>query len=195
MTRFQPSFQAALQAFDDANAEDPKKITVREKEIPYEWIYSQWLEAWVKKLDPEASEALLLAARCQHLRRWKVPRTDYDPGRIGYLKWRKFLYQFHADEAGEILQKLNYPPEIIEKVQAINLKKNLKDPDTQTMEDALSLVFLEHQMRDFLKKTPIEKMPDILKKTWAKMSPKARDFALKLPFSPDELALIQKSLA
>src|SRR5262245_44362478 len=186
--------QAALAAFDEANSQDPKKEIWEGKEVPFELLYAQWMTEWVKKLDPNPSEAVLLAAGCQHLRRWEIPRTDFEPGRIGYLKWRKRLYQFHADKAGEILRKAGYPEETIEKVQTINLKKSLKDPDTQTIEDALCLVFLEFQFHDFLKKTPAEKMPDIIKKSWAKMSPKAQEFALKLPFSKEDLELIQRSI-
>src|SRR4030095_10463049 len=195
MEALNPRFESAIAAFDQANSQDPKKEVWEGVETAYELLYSRWMTEWVKKLDPKPSEAVLLAARCQHLRRWEIPRADFDPGRIGYLKWRKYLYQFHADKAGEILREVGYPEETIRKVQDINLKKSIKDPDTQTIEDALCLVFLQYQFSDFLKKTPREKMPDIIKKSWAKMSPKAREFALKLPFSEEETKLIQSSVA
>jgi len=195
MEALNPRFESALLAFDAANAQDPKKEVWEGVETPYELLYSRWMTEWVRKLNPNPSEALLLAARCQHLRRWEIPRTNYEPGRIGYLKWRKFLYQYHADKAGEILREVGYPEETIRKVQDINLKKSMKDPDTQTIEDALCLVFLEYQLSDFLKKTPPEKMPGIIKKSWDKMSPRARDFALQLPFSKQARSLIEKSLS
>src|SRR4030095_12403531 len=175
-----PRFKAALLAFDQANSQDPKKETWEDRELPYELLYSQWMTECVKKLHTNPSEALLVAARGQHLRRWEIPRADFDPGRIGYLKWRKFLYQFHAEKAGETLKQVGYPEETIRKVQDINLKKSIKDPDTQTIEDALCLIFLQYQFRDFLKKTPRQKMPDIIKKSWVKMSPKAREISLTL---------------
>jgi len=184
----------AFEKFDEANSQDPHLELFQGKEYPRELLYAQRLTEWVKKLDPNASEALLLASRCQHLKRWEIPRTDFEEGKIGYLKWRKHLYQFHADEAEKILKSLNYNSEIIEKVKAINLKKNLKDPDTQTMEDALCLVFLEYQFSDFVKKTPPEKMPAIIQKTWTKMSEKARLLALKLPFSAEEANLLKTTL-
>ncbi len=184
----------AFEKFDEANSQDPHLELVQGKKYPRELLYAQRLTEWVKKLNPQASEALLLASRCQHLKRWEIPRTDFEEGKIGYLKWRKYLYQFHADEAEKILKSLNYNSEIIEKVKAINLKKNLKDPDTQTMEDALCLVFLEYQFSDFVKKTPPEKMPAIIQKTWAKMSEKARLLALKLPFSAEEANLLKTTL-
>ncbi len=186
--------EMALQAFDDLNSEDPKKISWEGKEVPFEWIYAHWMTSWVEKLSPEPSDVLRLAARCQHLCRWMIPRSDFDPGKIGYLKWRKYLYQFHAEKAGETLRKFGFDEETVLKVQAINLKKNLKDPDTQTIEDSLCLVFLEYQFRDFLQKTPPEKMPGIVKKTWVKMSPRAQNFALNLPFSEEEFTLLKKFL-
>jgi len=187
-------FQKAIEAFDAANREDPKKEIWEGKELPYELLYSGWMSEWLEKLDPKASPAARLAARCQHLCRWQIPRTDFEPGRIGYLKWRKRLYQFHAEKAGEILLNLGIPEEIIGRVQAINLKKNIKDPDTQLIEDALCLVFLQYQFHDFVKKTSPEKLPGIITKTWAKMSPQAREAALQIPFSPEDFALIKAAL-
>ncbi len=186
--------QQAFEAFDRENAQDPHQEIWEKTSYPRELLYAERLTDWVKKLNPEASEALLLASRCQHLKRWEIPRTNFEEGRIGYLKWRKFLYQYHADEAEKILQEVGYDVETIEKVKSINLKKNLKDPDTQIIEDALCLVFLEYQFADFVKKTAPEKIPGIIQKTWAKMSEKAKTFALQLPFPPAELDLIQNSL-
>ncbi len=187
-------FKTCLKAFDEANAQDPNKELFERKESPRELLYAERLTEWVKKLNPQASEALLLASRCQHLKRWMIPRTDFDEGRVGYLKWRKRLYQFHADEAEKILKEAGYGTDTIEKVKSINLKKNLKDPDTQTIEDALCLVFLEYQFSDFVKKTAPEKMPGIIQKTWAKMSERAKEFALTLSFKAEELKLIRSSL-
>ena len=186
--------KSCIQTFDIANGQDPNKEFFEGKEYSRELLYAQRLTEWVKKLNPQASEVLLLASRCQHLKRWEIPRTNFDEGKIGYLKWRKHLYQFHADEAEKILKKVGYDPETIEKVKAINLKKNLKDPDTQTIEDALCLVFLEYQLKDFCKKTSPEKIPGIIQKTWAKMSGKAKESALKLPFSKEELNRIRAAL-
>ena len=187
-------FKEAIDLFDDANRQDPNQEMIGETEYPTELLYAVRLTEWVKKLDSNPSEVLLLAARCQHLCRWEVPRNQFPMDRAGYLKWRQTLAKFHAEEAGKILKKVGYPEETIQKVQAINLKKDLKDPDIQTIEDALCLVFLEFQFEKFIQKTPEEKVPLIIQKTWRKMSPRGRKFALKLPFSKKELDLIKKSL-
>jgi hypothetical protein len=189
-------FQEALKRFDAANAEDPNRIVIDGTEQPYELAYSKWLTEWVLRLNPEASEALRLAARCQHLCRWEIPRSSYEMDRTGYLKWRTELKKLHAAKSAEILSAVGYPPEVVQKVQDLNLKKNLGgDPECQVLEDALCLVTLQHQLTDLMRKTDPEKMVTILQKTWKKMSPQGHEAALKLSYSDQEKALLQRALA
>lgn len=191
-----PFFDEAIRRFDEENARDPNRIRIGNAEIPYELFYAQQVSAWVLRLDPGASEELLLAARCQHICRWMVPRNSYPEGRAGYLKWRSDLKRFHAAKAGEILHEVGYGDAVIKRVQALNLKNDLsRDPEVQTLEDALCLVTLEHQLADLMKKTAEDKMVSILQKTWRKMSGAARAAALELKYSPAEHALLQKALA
>lgn len=188
-------FDAALERFDQENAADPRSVTVEGKAIPYELFYAQKLSDWVRRLAPEASESLLLAARCQHLCRWQIPRSSYEMTRAGYLKWRQDLKNFHARLSGEILLSLGYPESVVERVGDLNLKKNREnDPECQVLEDALCLVTLEFQLEDLITKTEPEKLQSILKKTWAKMSPTAREYALQLPYKDMERKVIQEAL-
>ena len=155
---FQPRdprrFEAALRRFDEENSRDPHVDQVAGVAHPRELLYAQWLTEWVLKLCPEASEELRLAARCQHLCRWMVPRDSYPMTRAGYLKWREVLKHFHAEKAGEILREVGYPEEVIARVQSLNLKKNFpQDAEGRVLEDALCLVFLEHQFGDLASKT------------------------------------------
>jgi hypothetical protein len=169
-------FQDAIARFDSANAQDPRGI-----ELPY----AQRLSAWVERLAPEASEPLRLAARCQHLRRWEIPRESYPAGRVGYLKWREALKHFHAEGAGKILREVGYDDATIGRVQKLNLKKLWpKDPEACALEDALCLLFLETQFEETTAKTGDEKMIGILQKTWRKMTPKAREIALGMKLNP-----------
>jgi hypothetical protein len=189
-------FEAALQAFDQANRQDPNVERVQGEAYPKELWYASELTQWVKLLNPEASEALLLAARSQHIERWKVPRDSYPSGRLGYLKWRKDLARYHAKRTGEILKESGYPEEVIRRVQELNLKQDIKrDPDTQVLEDALCLVFLESQFRELSQKTDEEKMLEVLRKTWRKMSPQGREIALQLDLEPESRRLLQKALS
>lgn len=191
-----PRFETAIKRFDEENSRDPKRIEINGASQPYELIYSQWLTDWVMKLAPEASEELRLAARSQHLCRWMLPRDQYPMTRAGYLQWRETLKKFHAQKTGEILRELGYPEDIITRVQALNLKKNFPhDPEGRILEDALCLVFLEHQFADLASKTSEEKMIGAVQKTWKKMTPQAQSIALTLSFTPSDKALIEKALA
>jgi hypothetical protein len=185
-------FAAALRRFDEENARDPNI----ENSQPRELLYAQRLTDWVLRLRPDASETARLAARCQHLCRWKIPRGDYPMTRAGYLKWRADLKKFHAQHAGEILAEIGYDDETIRRVQDLNLKKNFPaDPESRLLEDALCLVFLEFQCADLAAKTTDEKMVNALKKSWEKMTEAARAEALKLNYGEREKKLIQQALA
>src|SRR5437867_12269819 len=105
-------FEAAIRRFDAANSLDPNLEIVEGIARPRELVYAERLTDWVLKLCPDASEELRLAARCQHLCRWMIPRGSYKKTRAGYLKWRNDLKKFHADKAGEILRETGYPEEI-----------------------------------------------------------------------------------
>ena len=180
-------FQEAIARFDAANAQDPRGL-----ELPY----AQRLSAWVDRLAPDASEPLRLAARAQHICRWMSPRESYPAGRIGYLKWREDLKQFHAEKAGGILREVGYEEATIARVQDLIRKRNFpRDPEGRVIEDALCLVFLETQFAETTGKTGEEKMIGILQKTWRKMTPQAREVALTLPMSPECRALVEKALA
>lgn len=191
----QTRFEQAIAAFDAANAEDPHRLVVGNEPRPRELVHAERLSAWVERLAPNASEALRLAARCQHIRRWQIPRASYPAGRVGYLQWRTELARFHADTAASILEELGYEREIIDAVRRINVKQGLRsNPDTQTMEDALCLEFLESEFEDFARKHPPEKVIEIVQKTWKKMSTRGQELALNLPLSEPALALVTRAL-
>lgn len=199
MSTFTPEnperFAAAMARFDTENAHDPKTVVVDGVSQPHELVYSKWLTDWVLKLAPNASESLRLAARCQHLRRWEIPRESYPATRAGYLKWRQVLKEFHADKAAEILREVGYGEDVIGQVRALNLKKNFPtDPESRVLEDALCLVFLERQFTELAAKTTEEKIITALQKSWGKMTPAGHAEALKLNYSEGEKRLLGLAL-
>jgi hypothetical protein len=116
--------------------------------------------------------------------------------RAGYLKWRADLKQFHARKSGEILHELGFPAELITRVQDLNLKKHFPaDAETRVLEDALCLVFLEHQLVPLMAKTEPDKITNAIQKTWGKMTPAAHAIALAMPQPPAAQALIAAALA
>lgn len=188
----------AFRLFDDYNKKDPRSFEWLGESYAQEYFFAVKLYDWVLKLEPDADVVLLLASRCQHIGRWEMPRENYPDGREAYLKWRKDLAQHHVNIADTLMQEAGYDREVIERVNQILLKKRIKvDPDVQTMENALCLVFLELQYENFRKKYEQEpdKMINILYKSLLKMDAKGHAFALKLPYSNDGLALVQQALA
>ena len=189
-------FQTAIARLDAANAEDPNIEIVDGVAYPKELLYAQRMTAWLDRLAPDASEALRLAARAQHIRRWAIPRRDYPMTRTGYLKWRTTLYHFHADTAGDVLREVGYDDATIAAVQSLLRKERLKrNPDMQCLEDVICLVFLESYFADFAPQYNEEKVLDILRKTWKKMSARGHKAARDLALPRTAHALLEKALA
>jgi hypothetical protein len=192
-------FQKAISGFDAANTQDPNQELFEGKSYPKELIYAQRMSTMLEKFAPEASETVQLAARSQHICRWQKPRSDYAMDGTGYKQWRTNLYQFHGDTAGAIMRKAGYDNDMIASVQALLRKEKLKvNPETQLLEDVVDLVFLQYYLASFVEKYSHydeEKLLGILRKTWRKMSDKGHDAALKLNYTPEILAVIQKALA
>ncbi|MBI3140647.1 MAG: DUF4202 domain-containing protein [Rhodocyclales bacterium] len=175
-------FQEAIARIDAANAEDPNKDLVDGREFAKELLYGQRMSEMLERYAPEASEAVCLAVRAQHIQRWKTPRASYPMDRQGYLQWRTGLYKFHAETVGRILEEVGYDAQTIGPVKTAVGKKGLKvHAETQLLEDVVDLVFIEHYMLAFAGQHPEydeAKWIDIIRKTWQKMSGRAREFAL-----------------
>ena len=189
--------EQVIARIDEVNAGDPKRDTHDGNEYPKEQIYGIRMMAWVERLDSGASDALKIAARAQHIRRWEVARDTYPEGKAGYYAWRTFLYGFHGEKAGELMREVGYGEDVIADMQAIMQKKNLKkNAGTQTLEDAAALVFLENHFLDFADRDDMDedKLVDILQKTWGKMSDAGHDAALKLVLPDEAAALVAKAL-
>jgi hypothetical protein len=182
----------AFVRFDAANAEDPTLIDG----APAELLYSRRMTDCLGRLYPNASEPLQLAARSQHIRRWEIPRSTYPITRAGYHQWRTKLYTFHGDSAAEILKSVGYDDASIARVRSLLKKQNLKtDPETQALEDVACLVFLEYYFADFADKHDEQKLIQILRRTWGKMSEEAHAAALALEMPAHARQLIEKALS
>ena len=189
--------EATLADIDAANREDPNRETTSDgQDCPKEWLYGQRMTEQLASFYPEAPELLQLATRAQHIRRWDIPRSDYPAGRAGYKRWRSELGLYHGRVVGEIMARQGYNQADVDRVQAILSKRSLKrDPEVQTLEDVICLVFMRHYLTDFAKKHPEPKLIDIIQKTWRKMSHQGQEAALQLPLDEPLKALVSKALA
>ncbi|HSF29058.1 MAG TPA: DUF4202 domain-containing protein [Candidatus Tectomicrobia bacterium] len=188
-------FTKAIYRFDAANAEDPQKEVADGVSYPKELLYAQRMTTWLERFAPDASEALRLAARCQHIRRWMIPRQDYPLDRRGYLQWRTALAKFHAQIAGEILREVGYEEALINRVQTLLRKEGLKrDAEVQCLEDVICLVFLESYCADFAKQHDAAKTLPIIRKTWEKMSPRGHEIAHTIDLPQEVYQLVEAAL-
>ncbi|MCY4391443.1 MAG: DUF4202 domain-containing protein [Chloroflexi bacterium] len=189
-------FGRTIARIDEANADDPFTIEVDGRPVPKELTHARMLTEWVERLLPEPGEALLLAARAHHIRRWESPRDTFPAGRRGYLRWRRDLQRRHAAHARAILDESGYDEDTIACVERLIRKETPKgDPEGQAFEDGLTLVFLETQLHDFALRTDPDTMAGVIRKTWSKISPAARDLALASDLAPEDRALIERALA
>jgi len=185
----------ARELIDAAHGADPKRAPDgRAAEL----VYADRVEAWVARLVPEATPVLRLAARCQHLERWSVPRTSFPEGKVGYLNWRRSLYVKQAARARELLLQAGVATGAADDVATWVSKTGLKtNSGTQALEDAACLVFLENEIEAFATEHadyPPDKFVEILRKTWKKMSAAAQQAALGLQLPPAIGALVRAAV-
>ena len=191
----QTQFQNASTRIDAENAQDPNKEIFKSETYPKELLYSNRMYARLLDFFPSASPEVQIAAKAQHICRWKLPRESYPMDRVGYLKWREELKKFHSKTTAKILEESGYNQEFIDRVSFLIEKKSLKkNAETQLLEVVFCLVFLEFYFEPFVQKHDSEKMKNIILKTWNKMSEKGHAAALKIPYTPSSLALIKEAL-
>jgi hypothetical protein len=188
-------YDAAVAAIDASNADDPSTVTVRGDTLPLALAHGRLAAAWIERLVPDADDALLLAARAHHLRRWEVPRTSYPEGKAGYLRWRRDQKVRHATDVEGLLRLAGYDDATIGRVQALIRRDDLRtDPAAQAVEDAACLVFLETQLASVTPRFEHEHLLDVLRKTARKLSPSGLAAVADVPLGDAERALLHEAL-
>lgn len=189
-------YDHAVAAIDGANADDPNTVHVRGRTWPLAEIHGRLAAEWVERLRPGADELLRLAARAHHLRRWEVPRSSYPDGRAGYLRWRRDQKQRHADDVTVLLAGAGYTDDEIDRVGALIRRERLAtDPDSQVVEDAACLVFIETQLASMVERFEHDHLLDVIRKTARKMTSAGLAAVADLPLGDTERELLAEALA
>jgi len=192
----QPELTAAFAAIDAANAADPNIIEWRSERWPRAQLQGMLATEWIETLDPQASDEVLLAARAHHVHRWAIARTSYPDDRVGYLRWRRALKEVHAEVVGELLPPAGISVDAVARVQALVRKEGLgRDPETQLLEDAICLTFLETQFEDLAARLDHERLVSAVQKTVVKMSEQAVGLVAQTRISPAARAALNDALA
>ncbi len=192
----------ALSAIDaanegDPNAVDPNVVDGAGASTPLALAEGRAAFDWVERLrsDEGAPDALLIAARGHHIRRWEHPRDEFPRDRVGYQAWRTRLYEVHASHLEEIMRDAGYSADEIGAMSTIVHKRSIKrDPDAQTYEDAVALAFLELQFAPFAARTARATVIRALQRTWRKMSDAGHEAALTLTLPPELQSLVAEAL-
>lgn len=188
------SLPAALAAIDHAHAADPE----RRGDRPAELVYADAVERWVRRLVGSPSDVLILAARCQHLERWALPRSSYPLDRTGYHAWRTEQYRRQGARARELCVAAGVAEADAERVERLVAKRLAREPDGQALEDAACLVFLESEVTGFAAGHPdytADKYVQILVRTMRKMSAEARRVALAMDLPEPFAGLVRQAAA
>lgn len=189
-------YSSALTLIDNAHAQDPKTIVIDGKDVPYELHYAQKMSKYLEKRAPSAPEVLRLAIRAQHFRRWEIPRDSYPMNKQGYHAWRTYLKKRQAEMASQICLDCGYSEEDAMRVASMIRKEDMKkDEETQVLEDVACLVFLDDQFEEFEKEHDEDKIVNILKKTWGKMSEQGHELALEISMSDRAKHLVTRALS
>ncbi|UZJ54532.1 hypothetical protein CBS101457_003852 [Exobasidium rhododendri] len=197
--RQDPLYQAKQAGSSKGGGEKVEPTDDEEVEKQDELEYADAVENWIVKLiastadseekllDIEGGKDILrLAARCQHLERFKTPRSSYPEGKPSYLKWRRDLYKIQANRAMQLLEQAGVSSQERENVGIWVSKTDLKPGKeggiwgTQLLEDAAVLVFLQDQLMQFATQHSTytrDKFVDILRKTWRKLSSNGKETA------------------
>jgi hypothetical protein len=188
--------ERALLEFDRINAGDPRREAVGGDEQPKELLYARRMSDTLARLEPAASEELQLAVRAQHIARWQIPRTTFPAGRQGYKQWRTRLMEHHAALASDVMRTVGYDEPAVARVTQLLRKQGLKrDAEVQTLEDVACLVFLKDYFDEFALEHDDDKLVEILRKTWVKMSERGREAALALDLGDRAARLVGRALA
>jgi len=186
-------YPKAVEALKAAHQQDPN---LEPDGTPAELLYSQRLFDCLSQVYPDASEAVVIAAWCQHLYRWEIARSSYPEGRVGYYQWRNFLGEYQADKAAAILNEAGYAEAFVAEVLDILKKLNIhRLEEAQKLEDVVCLVFLEHYMSDFMPGKTEAQLIQIVQKTWGKMSAHGHKIALLLNLPDPVKEIVGKALA
>jgi len=189
-------FEKAIALIDEANSADPNTIDTASGARPAELVYGERMSETLERLRPGSREALRLAVRAQHLKRWTSPRSAFPMDRKGYHAWRNAAKRKHAEDVSALLAQAGYGDDEIGAIQGLIRKEGLKrNADAQALEDVACLVFLEHYFSAFAQNHDRDKVIGIVRKTWAKMSEDGHEAALRIKMDDSSQAIVREALS
>lgn len=162
--------------------------------LDFEPVHSKLVLKWVLKLKPDADEALKISALSHDIDRAITGITEKDLK--DYTKINEFKKEHSIRSANficEILEKHNYPKEIINKVR--HLVENHEcggDEESNILMDADSMAYFDYNIPSYLKRNGKERTIEKIRFMFSRMSNKAKEMVKVLKFKDKEIASIVK---
>lgn len=164
-------YKTAIELIDKVHNQDPTSEIIDGVEVMAELLYSNRMLAVLEKVAPDASLELKLAAKCQHISRWSIPRATFPIGKKGYYEWRAAIMEHQLNVSKSVLKQSGINDQSIEiVVDALKNKADKTNINASIIEDTACLTFIKWYLVPFAGQFDAEKAKIILQKTAGKMS-------------------------
>ena len=164
-------YTKAVELINSVHNQDPNSETIDGVDIKAELLYSQRMLAILQKVQPNASLELQLAAQCQHISRWSIPRTTFSMDKKGYYQWRAAIMEHQLSVTSSVLKQAEINEQSIEiVVDTLKNKADKTNINASIIEDTACLTFIKWYLVPFAGQFDPEKAKVILQKTANKMS-------------------------
>lgn len=191
MAILEKQYNEAVELINSVHNQDPNSETVDGVEIKAELLYSQRMLSILKKVQPNASLELQLAAQCQHISRWSIPRATFPTGKKGYYEWRTAIMKHQLSVTTSVLKQAGINEHSIEIiVDALKNKADKSNINASIIEDTACLAFIKWYLVSFAGQFDPEKAKVILQKTAGKMSERGLKLISEIELSKDVLNVL-----
>ncbi len=191
MAILEKQYNKAVVLINSVHQLDPNSETVDGIEIKAELLYSRRMLSILKKVQPNASLELQLAAQCQHISRWSIPRVTFPIGKKGYYEWRAAIMKHQLSVTTSVLQQAEINGQSIEIiVDALKNKADKSNINASIIEDTACLAFIKWYLVSFAGQFDPEKAKVILQKTAGKMSERGLKLISEIELSKDVLNVL-----
>ncbi len=164
-------YTKAVELINSVHNQDPNSETIDGVDIKAELLYSQRMLAILQKVQPNASLELQMAAHCQHISRWSIPRTTFSMDKKGYYQWRAAIMEHQLSVTSSVLKQAEINEQSIEiVVDTLKNKADKTNINASIIEDTACLTFIKWYLVPFAGQFDPEKAKVILQKTANKMS-------------------------
>jgi len=150
--------------------------------------HSKGTKKWLLKLNPNADDALQIAALAHDIERgyYKGKKSKEDPN--NYDKHKEENSKRSAEVICDILKKYDFDKKFITRVRHLVLKHEIGgDEELNILKDADSISFFEENLEYYFHKYGEEKVRFKIKYMFDRMSKKAQEIVKKLKYNDKKL--------